>query len=308
MELKDDHRPGIGRSASVLAEKGPARVYLDFMKKIHALCAERDHVMMFWGDIILEHPEFISELPEDVICLNWGYEADHPFEEQTASFERAKRRFYVCPGTSAWGSLSGRTDNMMANVDVAVTAGERHGMCGVLLADWGDYGHPNPFLAAVPSLVYTAHRIRGERLDKAALAAEIDKLLACKAGVALLRYGNMYQKTGPVLGGGSYWFKVLTDAGHFERPAGMTDEVVDAAWRELASARKEADVAGAADWVKDGFRMMDLLFEAVRLRLEQPKMRNFRAMFEPEYRKLWLKYNRLGGLETSLVYLFGPRR
>ena len=62
------------------------------------------------------------------------------------------------------------------------------------------------------------------------------------------------------------------------------------------------------DLEKDGFRMMDLLFEAVRLRLEQPKMRNFRAMFEPEYRKLWLKYNRLGGLETSLVYLFGPRR
>lgn len=308
IELKDDHKPGIGRSAAELAAKGPARVYLEFLGKIHKLLSDRGHTMMFWGDIILEHPELISELPEDVIALNWGYEADHPFETSSAAFAKSKRRFYVCPGTSAWGTFSGRTDNMMVNVDSAISAGERHGMSGVLLADWGDYGHPNPFLSSVPALVYTANRVRGVKLDRAGLAAEIDRILGCKVGDALLRYGDMYKKTGPVRGGGSYWFKVLSDAGNFERPEGMSDEVIADAWKYLAAAKKDVDLSSAPDWVKDDFRMLDLLFEAVRLRLENPRMRNFRAVFEPEYRKLWLSQNRLGGLETSLVYLFGPRR
>jgi len=307
MELKDQNKPGIGRSAAVIAEKGYVRVYVDFLKKIHGLVAERGHTMMFWGDIILHHPEFLPDLPEDVVVLNWGYEANHPFEAQTAEFEMAKRRFYVCPGTSAWGTLSGRTDNMMANIDNAVTAGFRHGMSGVLLADWGDCGSPNPFLVAVPSLVYAAHRVRGRRLSREELAAETDRVLGCRVGAALLAYGDMYKKTGPVLNGGSHWFQVLYKGAAFERPKGMTDEVVAAAWRDLAAARESLDLTGAPLWVKDGFRLMDLLFEAVKMRLEAPKCVYFRATFEPEYRELWLRYNRLGGLETSLVYLFGPR-
>ena len=67
--------------------------------------------MQFWGDIILHKPELIPELPKDVIALNWGYDADHPFEKETRAFADAGVPFYVCPGTSSWLSISGRTDN-----------------------------------------------------------------------------------------------------------------------------------------------------------------------------------------------------
>ncbi len=36
-----------------MREKGAARVYLDFLKKIYAEVKARGHVMMFWGDIVL---------------------------------------------------------------------------------------------------------------------------------------------------------------------------------------------------------------------------------------------------------------
>ena len=171
-----DIAPGKSRSSAEVERRGGVhRVYLDFLLKIHKLCAARGHTMMFWGDIILHHPELISELPEDVICLNWGYEANHPFARETAAFRRAKRRFIVCPGTSAWGSLSGRTANMMANVDNAVTNGLANGMSGLMVADWGDGGHPNPWIVSVPAIVYAAHRMRGEALTRAQLAAEIPR-------------------------------------------------------------------------------------------------------------------------------------
>ena len=37
----------------------------------------------FWGDIIMQHPELIGEMPRDVTALEWGYEHDHPFDADT---------------------------------------------------------------------------------------------------------------------------------------------------------------------------------------------------------------------------------
>jgi hypothetical protein len=117
-------------------------VYLDFLKGIHREVAACGRQMMFWGDIVLNHRELIGELPKDVIALNWGYEAEHPFEREARSFARAGVRFYVCPGTSTWMTMVGRHDNALANLRAAAKAGKRHGAEGYLVTDWGDGGHP----------------------------------------------------------------------------------------------------------------------------------------------------------------------
>jgi hypothetical protein len=79
-----------------------------------------------------------------LIALNWGYEADHPFEREAALFARAGIPFYVCPGTSSWITFIGRNDNAAANLDRAARVGMRHGARGYLITDWGDGGHPQP--------------------------------------------------------------------------------------------------------------------------------------------------------------------
>jgi hypothetical protein len=135
---------GRGQSRADCDRLGKGRVYLEFLKKIHAAVKQRGHTMMFWGDILLIHPELIAELPKDVIALNWGYEADHPFDRESARFARAKIPFYVCPGTSTWMTLIGKHDNAFANLRRAAVAGRRHGARGYLITDWGDGGHPQP--------------------------------------------------------------------------------------------------------------------------------------------------------------------
>ena len=132
---------GQGWSKKLAAKTGKTRVYLDFLLKIHKLVEKYDRRMMFWGDIILHEPDLIKELPKNIIALNWGYEATHPFNEQCRQFASSGIPFYVCPGTSSWGSLTGRTANCIANLANAAENGIKYGAEGFLNTDWGDNGH-----------------------------------------------------------------------------------------------------------------------------------------------------------------------
>src|SRR5882672_610144 len=148
---------GRGQSKRLCAAKGKGRVYLDFLKKIQREVSARGRRMMFWGDIILHYPQLIAELPRDSIALNWGYEANHPFERETELFAKSKIPFYVCPGTSTWMSLIGRHDNAFANLRRAAAAGRKQGALGYLNTDWGDGGHPQPLaISYLPYLVGAA--------------------------------------------------------------------------------------------------------------------------------------------------------
>ncbi|SPE59721.1 Glycoside hydrolase, family 20, catalytic core [Verrucomicrobia bacterium] len=139
---------GRGQTKRLCEELGKGRVYLEFLKRIHAEVRSRGRRMMFWGDIILHHPELIPEVAKDVIALNWGYEAGHPWESEAGKFAASSLPFYVCPGTSTWMSLIGRHDNALANLREAATAGCKHGAVGFLNTDWGDGGHPQPLAAS----------------------------------------------------------------------------------------------------------------------------------------------------------------
>jgi len=163
---------GRGRSKKLCERLGKGRVYLGFLKKIYREIYRRDRGMMFWGDIILKHPKLIPELAKicssrresahsnqsgltsaattNLLALNWGYEANHPFEKEAAQFAKAKIPFYVCPGTSTWQTLVGRHDNALANLRAAAKAGKRFGAVGYLITDWGDGGHPQPLAISWP--------------------------------------------------------------------------------------------------------------------------------------------------------------
>ncbi len=135
---------GQGHSATACAERGVGRVYLEYLNKVIG-CAKRfGRAAQYWGDVVLEHPGLVSELPSDAVALLWGYEADHPFDEQAQRFAEAGVPFYVCPGTSGWNSFVGRTPNMRNNIARATKGACEHGAAGLLITDWGDHGHWQP--------------------------------------------------------------------------------------------------------------------------------------------------------------------
>lgn len=154
---------GHGASKKLCETIGKDRVYLDFLLQIHHLCRQNQRKMQFWGDILIKSPHLIEELPDDLTALSWGYEADHPFDEHGAAYQRSRKPFYVCPGTSSWNSLCGRTHNMLENIRRAGEAGTQYGAVGMLVTDWGDNGHHQ--VAPVSYAGYVAGALAGWNPD-----------------------------------------------------------------------------------------------------------------------------------------------
>jgi hexosaminidase len=189
---------GRGQSKKLCERLGKGRVYLDFLNKIHREVSARGKRMMFWGDIILHHPELIPELasfgvpPEggtpNLIALTWGYEANHPFDREAKRFAKAMIPFYVCPGTSTWMSLIGRHDNALANLRVAAKAGQRSGALGYLNTDWGDGGHPQPLVVSWPLfLAGAALSWNAENFDESKLIPVLSRDVFCDPSQRLAR-------------------------------------------------------------------------------------------------------------------------
>jgi len=288
-----DLRDANCRSAAEIARMGEGNVYLGHLLMVYDLLRTRGHGMMFWADMVFDHPELVPKLPQEgLLALDWGYEAKSPFEAHAAALEKCGVPFCVCPGTSAWGSLFGRVDNMKKNVSNAVKAMRRHGGRGLLLADWGDGGHPQPLLVSVPSLVYAAACLRGEELDDAALASAIDRLIGCTCGEALIRYGNLYLKCGAVRGNGTYLYDFWRFGREFKKPEALADANLRAVMEERRAAKAAFVSEGAPQWVKDDFELLDLLGTLVELRWrdEHDAVRHLAG----SYRDLWLKHNKPG--------------
>ncbi len=187
---------GQGWSQPLVKKLGKHRVYLDFLKKLHQLAAQHGKEMLFWGDILLEAPELIAEVPADATALLWGYEAAHPFAEQCARLAAARRKFWVCPGCSTWNSFTGRTDNMLANIESAARHGRAHGAEGLLLTAWGDGGNHQPWPTMYPGIAYAAGQAWNQNGAKRADAARAVNLAFSQSahsgyGETLLELGRV---------------------------------------------------------------------------------------------------------------------
>ncbi len=141
---------GEGVSREICEREGKAKVYLDFMEKIFRTVREGGRRPMMWGDVFKEYSaEYGDRFPKDVILLEWGYSADSFTEELCEMYRRTGLDYYLCPGTSLWNTVTGKTDVMRANVKSAARLGKKYGAAGILLTDWGDGGTCQPFACAL---------------------------------------------------------------------------------------------------------------------------------------------------------------
>lgn len=147
---------GWGRSKTAVEERGRAAVYFDFVRRIADVVRREGKRPMFWADIALSDPASIPLIPEDMIGLAWGYEADAPFAEWCTRLRGAGREVWVCPGTSSWRSITGRTSERSANLAVAARDGVMCGAAGVLVTDWGDGGHHQQWPVSLIALAEAA--------------------------------------------------------------------------------------------------------------------------------------------------------
>ncbi len=147
---------GLGRSAPICKKESKGRVYLEYLIKLNDEANKNGKLTQFWGDIIVNHPELIPELPKNMTAMVWGYDAKFPAGKNLPKFEEAGIDFYVCPGTSTWNSLIGRNENGFENLKNAALMGKEHHAKGYLNTCWGDYGHWQPLSVSMPAIMLGA--------------------------------------------------------------------------------------------------------------------------------------------------------
>ena len=323
---------GQGRSRAACEERGVGRVYLEFLLKIHQLVQRHGRTMQFWGDIILHYPDLIPELPQDIIALEWGYEADHPFARNGRKLAEAGVPYYVCPGTSSWNSIAGRTANALGNLWNAAESGCAHGAIGYLITDWGDNGHwqhlPVSFLGyAYGAAVSWAAQANRELDLPRALDLHAFQDAAGVMGRLAYDLGNAYREVGVLVPNASLLVLLLLhpdfaplapqcwgEGGELVEGLERTLEYVDRAMASLSQARMARP---DAELIADEFRnAAALLRHACRLGIARLHTENGEIAAIPagtrralaselegivaEYRRLWLSRNRLGGLADSV--------
>lgn len=318
---------GQGASKAICEERGIGRVYLDFLKKIYDDVTRRGYTMQYWGDIIVHYPDLVPELPKDAIALEWGYEFDHPFDAHGAMFAAAGVPFYVCPGTSSWNSIAGRTDNALGNLLRAAEDGKAHGALGYLNTDWGDRGHwqylPMSYLGFGMGAAY-AWCVDGNRELDVAQAIGLHAFDDPSGTMGRIAYdlGNSYQVPGvPRLHNSSVLFWLLQEDSQLQHGADEVPaegyEATMARIGELMDALDTVDLRSPdAALVKREYANAGRLLQHAcrralqRIRQDASAARKQELLADleeaiAEHKALWSARNRVGGLRESLAH-FDP--
>ncbi len=316
---------GQGRSKAACAERGVGRVYLDFVRKIYHDLKRRGHTMQFWGDIILQYPDLVPDLPRDAVALEWGYEADHPFDQHGAQFAAAGVPFYVCPGTSSWNTIAGKTDNALRNLQNAAENGLKHGACGYLITDWGDSGHWQPlavsYLGFAAGAAYSWCGDSNRRQDiREGLSRFVFQDESGLLSEVAYRLGNIYLSLDMPMENSSLFFHLLQQplASMKERLGAFTSEQFDPALATIDEARGQLDqekmTCPDRKIIHDEYTLViRLLAHACQrgklaLSKDLAEGNRLRPILKADleeiidlHQQVWLMRNRPGGLEDSLA-------
>jgi len=208
---------GQGWSKQEVESKGKQTIYLEHLDGIRKLVEKHGREMLFWADVLLEEPGNVSRVSKTASPVIWGYEAEHPFDEQAQAVASCGLPFYLAPGTATWRSFTGRLPNALANVRSAAAAGLTHGASGILLTSWGDCGNHQPWSTFYPSLLQTAGLSWNETSDpEAELVPLLDHFLfpneSNTPSQAILELGHMDLSLGPKIVNASLpWLLAFAD-------------------------------------------------------------------------------------------------
>lgn len=146
---------GKGRSAAQAGAVGVGMLYAGYLTELCSYLEERGLQPMMWADIAVGHPQALERLRDKAILLNWQYEPDVD-ESRTALVASTGAVQYVCPAVHCWNALLPRIDTAWNNISRMAAYGAAHRAEGILVTDWGDYGHVNDPVMSLPGLCYGA--------------------------------------------------------------------------------------------------------------------------------------------------------
>jgi len=307
--------------------------WVNWLKQLKALDSVKDRHVMVWGDYLSANPNLIPELPEDVIVCEWGYDAGHPFSQHLEDLASQNIATFVCPGTSSWLSLTGRTENALNNISEAAISGMEYGSQGFMVCDWGDMGHHQQLPIMYPALVAGAALSWSYDSNASIDMPQLGRLVGLhlfdtprpEFGIALVALGQAYRMVVPQPPNMSaltlhMWLPQFPvgsglTTGLTKEDLGRVDALVDETISGLPAIQNDSPDRYILDEILLGASWLKFAIEDARLRLEG----NGSLLSIPEqqridlasglagilatHRKAWLHRNRIGGLDESSAWI-----
>ncbi len=154
--LCGDETYDLGRRTPHATPADLARQYVDHVRFLHKEAARHGKSLMLWGDMLLKHPDAISDLPPGCEILDWAYFPSNQFEKCGEFISRGLPTS-VCPSVRGFGLMFNAVEEARTVLAKYARTGQRLGARGLLNTDWGDYGHFNMPPGALHGLALGAH-------------------------------------------------------------------------------------------------------------------------------------------------------
>jgi hexosaminidase len=122
------------------ANLGVPRIYADHIKRIDTTLHELGKRTLIWGDIILEYPEILDQLPDRILIGAWNYDAIDSFSTFIDPLKNAGFDFTVSPGILNSNRLFPDYRMTFTNIRNFICEGHRKATSGVFLTVWDDGG------------------------------------------------------------------------------------------------------------------------------------------------------------------------
>ncbi|MDX6384826.1 MAG: hexosaminidase, partial [Blastocatellia bacterium] len=248
---------GQGQSRDAARTRGVGAIYFEHLNRIREVLKPYNRRLMFWGDIALNHPDLISQVPKDMIVMNWQYGARDDFWKDIKPFQDAGLEQFVCPGAQNWNQIFPNLEAARKNIVNFVRDGQKAGATGMMNTTWDDDGE-SLFETTWYSIVL------GAAVSWQAAPVDLDKFDRSFDWAFFRNEGDQFVKAERALG----------NAGMQMGAGGTTDELF---WRDPFTTQFQNQSRNSADRIRQMRRDVENVAESL-IRNEGRARRNATAV------------------------------